>query len=60
MPLELTGKIIKIGNEVTGTTKAGNAWKKIDFMVTYQDGSYDKNAAFSCMGERVEIGRAYV
>ncbi len=61
MPLELTGKIVKIGNEVTGTSKTGNAWKKVDFMVTYQDGNYDKNAAFSCMGDRVDtISRYHV
>ena len=28
-------------------------------MVTYQDGNYDKNAAFSCMGERVETIKRY-
>lgn len=59
MSLELTGRILKVGAEQSGTTKAGNAWKKIEFIISYMDGSYEKNAAFSCMGERTEAVKRF-
>lgn len=53
MSLELKGVIKKITDEVTGEGKNGT-WKKRDLLVTYKDGDYEKDAAFTFFGDKVE------
>ena len=42
--MNLTGKLTRILPLESGTSKAGKEWKKLSFVLEYQDGSYNKLA----------------
>jgi hypothetical protein len=52
MALEITGKIIQIMDETSGTSKAGNAWTKQEFVIETFD-KFPKKVAISVMGDKV-------
>lgn len=51
--MEITGKIILALPEMTGTSKAGNAWKKREYVLETQD-SYPKKIFFDFFGDRAD------
>ncbi|MCM1521584.1 MAG: DUF3127 domain-containing protein [Muribaculaceae bacterium] len=51
--MEVIGKIIVALPEVGGTSKAGNAWKKREYVLETQE-TYPKKIAFNFFGERVD------
>ncbi|MDE5608587.1 MAG: DUF3127 domain-containing protein [Muribaculaceae bacterium] len=51
--MEVTGKIIVALPEVSGTSKAGNVWKKRQYVLETQD-NYPTKIAFEFFGERAD------
>lgn len=51
--MDITGKIILALPEVTGTSKAGNAWKKREYVLETQE-TYPKKVYFDFFGERAD------
>ncbi|MEI6594571.1 MAG: DUF3127 domain-containing protein [Bacteroidota bacterium] len=52
MALEITGKIIQIMDETSGTSKTGNAWTKQEFVIETFD-KFPKKVMISTMGDKV-------
>ncbi|MDE5735229.1 MAG: DUF3127 domain-containing protein, partial [Duncaniella sp.] len=51
--MEIIGKIIAALPEVGGTSKAGNPWKKREYVLETQE-TYPKKVFFDFFGERAE------
>ena len=51
--MEVTGKIILALPELSGTSKAGNAWKKREYVLETQE-QYPKKVHFDFFGERAD------
>lgn len=51
--MEVSGKIIAACPEESGTSKAGNAWKKRVYVLETQE-TYPKKVAFQFFGDRVD------
>lgn len=51
--MEITGKIIQVLPPVTGTSKAGNQWKKREYVLETQE-TYPKKVFFDFFGERAD------
>lgn len=51
--MEITGKIILALPEMSGTSKAGNAWKKREYVLETQE-TYPKKVHFDFFGERAD------
>lgn len=51
--MEITGKIIVALPEQTGTSKAGNAWKKREYVLETQE-TYPKKVFFDFFGDRAD------
>lgn len=51
--MEIKGKIIVALPEVSGTSKAGNAWKKREYVLETQE-TYPRKVFFNFFGERVD------
>ena len=51
--MEVTGKIIVALPEMSGTSKAGNAWKKREYVLETQE-TYPRKIHFDFFGERAD------
>lgn len=51
--MEITGRITHAFPEVTGTSKAGNAWKKREYVLETVE-TYPKKVFFDFFGERAD------
>ncbi|MCM1310279.1 MAG: DUF3127 domain-containing protein [Bacteroides sp.] len=51
--MELKGKIIAALPEQGGTSKAGNAWRKRDYVLETQE-TYPKKMCFNLFGDRID------
>lgn len=51
--MEITGKIIIALPEISGTSKAGNPWKKREYVLETQE-TYPKKVFFDFFGERAD------
>lgn len=51
--MEVIGKIIQVFPEMSGTSKAGNAWKKREYVLETQE-TYPKKIHFDFFGERAD------
>ena len=51
--MEITGKIIVALPEMSGTSKAGNAWKKREYVLETQE-TYPRKVHFDFFGERAD------
>lgn len=51
--MEIVGKIILALPEVTGTSKAGNTWKKREYVLETQE-TYPRKVHFDFFGERAD------
>lgn len=52
--MEIKGTIIQVLPEVSGTSKAGNAWKKREYVLENTEGQYPRKVAFTCFGENAD------
>ena len=59
-PLKLTGTIIFIGDEMTGTNQGtGEIWRRRSFMIEIEDNGYKNTVGFQSWGPQAEaISRA--
>ena len=53
MSFKVTGRVIKIMPEITGTSAKGE-WHKRDFVIDDEDGQYSKNICFSLFNDKNE------
>lgn len=51
--MEIVGKIIQALPEMTGTSKAGNPWKKREYVLETQE-NYPKKVHFDFFGEKAD------
>lgn len=51
--MEITGKIIQALPEVGGTSRAGNAWRKREYVLETQE-TYPKKVCFNFFGDRID------
>lgn len=51
--MELTGTITKVFDVVSGTSKAGNAWSKQDFILEYIHGEWPKQILLSTLDTNI-------
>lgn len=51
--MEVTGKIIVALDPISGTSRAGNAWKKREYVLETQE-TYPKKVFFNFFGDRVD------
>ncbi|MCL1822005.1 MAG: DUF3127 domain-containing protein [Prolixibacteraceae bacterium] len=54
MALSVKGKLVKILKEETGVSRAGNAWKKQDFIIETND-QYPKKICFTLFNDKVNL-----
>ncbi|MDE6526813.1 MAG: DUF3127 domain-containing protein [Muribaculaceae bacterium] len=52
--MEIKGKIIHALTEVSGTSKAGNLWKKKEYVLENTDGQFPRKVAFTCFGDNAD------
>lgn len=62
--MELTGKVIFDLPLQEGISKAGNNWKKKEWVLEFMSGQYPRKAKFQAFGDRVdrinmELGKTY-
>lgn len=51
--MDITGNIVKLLQEETGTSKAGKPWRKKDFVIETLD-QYPKKVCITVMGDKVD------
>lgn len=51
--MEIQGKIVRDLGETSGTSRAGNAWKKHEYVLETHD-TYPKQIAFNLFGDRAD------
>ena len=52
--MEIKGTIIAALPEVSGVSKAGNAWKKKEYVLENTDGQFPRKIAFTCFGDNAD------
>ena len=52
--MEITGKIIQVLPEASGVSRAGNNWKKREYVLEYMDGQYAQKIMFDFFGDRAD------
>jgi hypothetical protein len=55
MPLEITGKLIQVQPEQTGTGKNGTNWVKQNFIIETPHEQYPKKVCFTMWGDKAQI-----
>jgi hypothetical protein len=58
MALEITGKVLQLLPEQSGTGKNGTAWVRRDFVIETTTDQYPKKICFSVLGEKVSMVNA--
>lgn len=51
--MEIKGKVIQAFDQITGTSKAGNPWKKQEYVIETMD-SYPKKIHFDFFGDKAD------
>lgn len=51
----LKGKIIQVLKVESGVSKAGNEWKKQEFVIESQQGQFAKKVCFTLFGDKVSL-----
>ncbi len=54
MSLVLKGKLLKVLNPESGVSRAGNAWKKQDFVIETSD-QFPKNVCFTLFNDKASL-----
>ena len=52
--MEIKGTIIHALPEQSGISKAGNAWKKREYVLENNDGQFPRKVAFTCFGNNAD------
>ena len=52
--MEIKGTIIQALPEVSGISKAGNAWKKREYVIENTEGQFARKVCFTCFGENAD------
>lgn len=52
--MDIQGRIVQILPEVEGVSKAGNAWRKQEFILSTQSGQYERKVCITLFGDRVD------
>ncbi|MBD5234547.1 MAG: DUF3127 domain-containing protein [Bacteroidales bacterium] len=52
--MEIKGTIIYALPETSGVSKAGNAWKKKEYVLENTEGQFPRRVAFTCFGENAD------
>ena len=52
--MEIKGTIIHAMPEVSGVSKAGNSWKKKEYVLENTEGNFPRKVAFTCFGENAD------
>lgn len=52
--MEIKGTIIAALPEVSGVSKAGNAWKKKEYVLENTEGQFPRKVAFTCFGDNAD------
>lgn len=52
--MEITGTIIQALPEVSGISKAGNAWKKREYVLENNEGQFPRKVCFTCFGDNAD------
>lgn len=52
--MKIEGKVIKVLPVESGMSNSGKEWKKMLFVIEYEDGNNKTSAAFSVMGDGVD------
>ncbi len=52
--MEIKGTIIHALPEVSGVSKAGNAWKKKEYVLENTEGQFPRKIAFTCFGDNAD------
>ena len=52
--MEVTGKIIFVLPEVSGTSKAGKPWKKREYVLETVDGAFPQKIHFNFFGDKAD------
>ena len=63
--MDLEGTIVQEFPMVEGVSKAGNAWKKKEYLMEYPSGNYTNRLCFTVFGDRAttltfEVGKRYI
>lgn len=52
--MEIKGTIIAALPETSGISKAGNQWKKKEYVLENTDGQFPRKVAFTCFGDNAD------
>ncbi len=52
--MELKGTIIQALPEQSGVSKAGNAWKKREYVLENTEGQFPRKVCFTCFGDNAD------
>ncbi len=52
--MEIKGTIIAALTETSGISKAGNQWKKKEYVLENTDGQFPRKVAFTCFGDNAD------
>ncbi len=52
--MEIKGTIIAALPETSGISKAGNQWKKKEYVLENTDGQFPRKVAFTCFGDKAD------
>lgn len=52
--MEITGTIIQVLPRQEGISKAGNQWKKQEYILENTDGQYPRKVCFTCFGDNAD------
>ncbi len=52
--MEIKGRIIAALPEVSGTSRTGNLWKKREYVLENNEGSFPRKVAFTCFGDNAD------
>lgn len=54
LDMEVTGKIIRVFEPVSGVSKTGNSWKKREYLLEVPNGQYPRQIFFNFFGDRAD------
>lgn len=52
--MEIKGTIIQALPEQSGVSKAGNAWKKREYVIENTEGQFPRKVCFTCFGDNAD------
>lgn len=53
--MEIQGKVVAVLPKQSGTSKAGKAWEKQEFILEYQEGGYNRKLNITAMSDKIGL-----